>query len=212
MISRRFVALCIVFTFMLAILCAAASAPLRTNVSARTFEFTYLTKIPAAPAGAKTLRIWIPLPQSDPYQGIGALKIESPFPYAKYRDPEYGNEYLYLQVPAAKVRSLEEVRMSFQVTRQEHRVELVPHPVSAQSAVVDATDLQRFLQPDRRVPLQGVIAELAAQETGGIQDPACESAGHLQLRHRHHALRQVRHRLGQRRCDMGLHGQTWQLH
>jgi transglutaminase-like putative cysteine protease len=175
MISRRFVALCIVFTFMLAILCAAASAPLRTNVSARTFEFTYLTKIPAAPAGAKTLRIWIPLPQSDPYQGIGALKIESPFPYAKYRDPEYGNEYLYLQVPSARVSSLEEVRMSFQVTRQEHRVELGPHPVSAQSAVVDATDLQRFLQPDRRVPLQGVIAELAAQETRGMQDPLAKA-------------------------------------
>jgi hypothetical protein len=77
MISRRIVALCIVFTFMLAILCAAGSAPLRTNVSARTFEFTYLTKIPASPAGAKTLLIWIPLPQSDPYQGIGTLKIES---------------------------------------------------------------------------------------------------------------------------------------
>jgi hypothetical protein len=92
---------------------------LRTNVSARTFEFTYLTKIPAALAGAKTLRIWIPLPQSDPYQEISALKIESPFPYAKYRDPEYGNEYLYLQIPAAQMGSLEEVRMSFQVTRQD---------------------------------------------------------------------------------------------
>jgi hypothetical protein len=52
----------------------------------------------------------------------------------------------------------------------EHRVELGPHPVSARSAVVDATGLNRFLQPDRRVPLQGVIAELAAQETRGIQD------------------------------------------
>jgi len=196
MISRRIVALCIVFTFMLAIL-AAASAPLRTNVSARTFEFTYLTKIPASPAGAKTLRIWVPLPQSDPYQGIGTLKIESRFPYAKYRDPEYGNEYLYLQVPAAKVSSLEEVRMSFQVTRQEHRVELGPRPVSAQSAVVDATDLQRFLQPDRRVPLQGVIAELAAQETRGIQDPLAKA------RAIYNSVIAMQY---------GLHRQAWQLH
>src|ERR1700745_483952 len=112
MISRRFVALCIVFTCMLAVLCAAASAPLRTNGSARTFEFTYLTKIPASSACRKTLRFWIPRAQSDPYQGIGTLKIQSPFLYAKYRDPEYGNEYLYLQVPAARVSSLEEVRMS----------------------------------------------------------------------------------------------------
>ena len=57
----------------------------------------------------------------------------------------------------------------------EHRVELGPHPVSARSAVVDATGLNRFLQPDRRVPLQGVIAELAAQETRGIQDPLAKA-------------------------------------
>ncbi len=57
MISRRIVALGIVFTFMSVILCAAVSAQLRTNISVRNFEFTYLTKIPASPAGAKTLRI-----------------------------------------------------------------------------------------------------------------------------------------------------------
>ncbi len=153
MISRRIVALGTLFTLLLVILCMAASAPLQTNVSARNFEFTYLMTIPASPPGAKTLRLWIPLPQSDPYQAIGGLKIESPFPYAKHRDPEYGNEYLYLQVPAAQVSSREEVRMSFQVTRREHLVELDAHPVSAPSAGVDSSGLQRFLQPDRRVPL-----------------------------------------------------------
>ena len=173
--SLKIIVLTFVCIFALAAMGAAFSAYSETSAPVRNFAFTYVTRIPAPTLGAKTLRIWIPMPQSDPYQAIGSLKIESPFPYAKYRDPEYGNEYLYLQVPAAKVSSLEEVRMSFQVTRQEHRVELSPHPVSAQSAVVDATDLQRFLQPDRRVPLQGVIAELAAQETRGIQDPLAKA-------------------------------------
>ena len=112
MISRRIVALGTLFTLLLVILCMAAATPLRTNVSSRNFEFTYQMTIPASPADAKILRIWIPLPQSDPYQAIGVLKIESPFPYAKHRDPEYGNEYLYLRVPAAQVSSREEVRMS----------------------------------------------------------------------------------------------------
>ncbi len=171
MTSRRTVALGFAFTFALAVLGAAFSAPSQKSAPVRNFEFTYLTRIPASPLGAKTLRIWIPLPQSDPYQAVGSLKIESPFSYAKHRDPEYGNEYLYLQVPAAQMSSLEEVRMSFQVTRQEHRVDLDAHPVSAQSAGVDSPGLQCFLQPDRRVPLQGVIAELAAQETRGIREP-----------------------------------------
>jgi len=134
---------------------AAFSTPSRANAPVRNFEFTYLTSIPALPLGAKTLRIWIPLPQSDPYQAIGGLKIESPFPYVKHRDTEYGNEYVYLQVSAAQVSSIKEVRMSFQVTRQEHRVELDAHPVSAPSAAVDSHGLRRFLELDRRVPLQG---------------------------------------------------------
>src|SRR5882762_5605459 len=90
MISRKTIALGFPFTFALAVLGAAFSAPSQTSAPVRNFEFTYLTKIPVSPQGAKTLRIWIPLPQSDPYQAISGLKIESPFPYAKHRDPEYG--------------------------------------------------------------------------------------------------------------------------
>lgn len=174
MITPRIIALGLAFSFALAVL-AAFSAPSQTSAPVRNFKFTYLTRIPASPLGAKILRIWIPLPQSDPYQAIGAMKIESPFPYAKQRDREYGNEYLYLQVPAAQVSSLQEVRMSFEVTRQEHRVEFDAHEVTAQSAAVNPPDLRRFLQPDRRVPLQGTIAELSAQETRGLQDPLAKA-------------------------------------
>ncbi|HXJ03455.1 MAG TPA: transglutaminase domain-containing protein [Candidatus Acidoferrum sp.] len=169
MISRRIVALG--FTLALAVLAAAFSAPSQTAAPVRNFEFTYLTRISTAPLAGKTLSIWIPLPKADPYQAISGLKIESPFPYTKHRDPEYGNEYVYVQVPAASVSSHAEVRMSFQVARQEHRISLHAQVLSAQPAGVDQPGLQRFLQPDRRVPLQGVIAELAAQETRGIQDP-----------------------------------------
>jgi transglutaminase-like putative cysteine protease len=175
MTSRRTIGLGLAFAFTFGVFGADFSAQSHSNAPVRNFDFTYLTRIPVSPAGAKTLRIWIPLPQSDPYQAIGGLKIESPFAYAKHRDPEYGNEYLYLQVPIAQVSSLEEVRMSFQVTRQEHRVEFDAHPVSAQSAGVDSPGFQRFLLPDRRVPLQGVIAELSAQETRGMQDPLAKA-------------------------------------
>jgi transglutaminase-like putative cysteine protease len=154
----------------LAALGAAFSASPETSVPLRNFEFTYLTRIPALPADAKTSRIWIPLPQSDRYQTIDNLKIETPFGYTKHRDLEYGNEYLYLEFPAAKVTEPTEVRISFEVARREHRVALNAHPVTKQSGLT-SPDLQRFLQPDRRVPLQGVIAELSAQQTVGLEDP-----------------------------------------
>ena len=150
------------------------SASSETNAPVRNFEFRYLTRIPTLPTDAKISRIWIPLPQSDRYQTIANLKIESPFAYAKHRDPEYGNEYLYMEIPAANVTQHAEVRVTFEAVRREHRVTLDSHPVAEESGETPA-DLRRFLQPDRRVPLNGVIAELSAQETHGVQDPLAKA-------------------------------------
>jgi transglutaminase-like putative cysteine protease len=166
--------------FVLTLVCialaamAAFSASLEMGAPLRNFEFTYLARIPVLPADAKISRIWIPLPQSDRYQTIGNLKIETSFTYTKLRDPEYGNEYVYLLVPAAKITEPSEVRVSFEVTRHEDRVLLEAHPVTVQSGLT-SPDIQRFLQPDRRVPLDGVIAELSAQETHGLQDPLAKA-------------------------------------
>jgi len=148
--------------------------PSHASTAIRSFEFTYVTRIPALPPDAKSSRIWIPLPQSDAYQTISDLKIESPFPYAMHRDFEYGNAYLYLEVPAAKIAEPAEVRVRFQVLRREHQVAFGAMPVAAKTGA-GAGDLRRFLQPDRRVPLQGIIGELSAQETRGIQEPLAKA-------------------------------------
>ena len=168
--SRRI--LIVGFAFSLAVILFVRDfhASSKAVSPARTFEFTYLTKIPALPTEATVSRIWIPLPQSDSYQQVTNLKVESPFPYAKHRESEYGNEYAYMEVPAAKVADAAEVRVTFEVTRREHRVSLAPNS-TAKGQQTDAGELQRFLQPDRRVPLAGTIAELSAQQTEGIQDP-----------------------------------------
>lgn len=62
----------------------------------RDFEFTYVAKLSSLPlpADAKLSRVWIALHQTDGYQKIDHLKIESLLPYSTRRDPEYGNEYL----------------------------------------------------------------------------------------------------------------------
>jgi transglutaminase-like putative cysteine protease len=144
------------------------------NTAERSFELTYVTRITELPAGATSARIWIPLPQSGPYQTISDLRIESPFAYSTHRDSEYGNEYVYLEVPAARVAGPAEVRVHFQATRLEHRVALGAQPVAAKTGA-GAGELQRFLQPDRRVPLGGIIEELSAQETRGVQDPVAKA-------------------------------------
>jgi Transglutaminase-like superfamily len=165
------------FAFLIAFTLASTpfSASHGTAAPVRNFEFTYLTKIPSFPEGGENLRVWIPLPQSDLYQSIGDLKIKSPFPFEKHREQEYGNEYLYLQVPRSQMSPGDELRLDFRVTRYEHSVALDTPPLSAQTPGVDPTTLNRFLQPDRRVPLQGVIADLSAQQTLGIQEPLAKA-------------------------------------
>ena len=172
--SYRIFILVLVCVAVLAVLGMGFSAFSRVIAPARTFEFTYTTRIPALPADAKISRIWIPLPQSDAFQAISDLKIESPFPFARHRDSEYGNEYVYLEFPAAKAAGTPEVTLNFQVTRQEHRVELGRNPAALDmklKSTPGAGELKRFLEPDRRVPLAGTIAELSAQQTRGLQEP-----------------------------------------
>ena len=164
------------FIVVVAAVGTGVSAFSQASTAERSFEFTYVTRIPELPRDVKSSRIWIPLPQSGPYQTISDLKIESPFAYATHRDSEYGNEYVYLEVSAAKVAAPAEVRVHFQGTRQEHRVALGAQPIAARTgAGAGAGELQRFLQPDRRVPLEGVIGELSEQATRGMQDPLAKA-------------------------------------
>jgi transglutaminase-like putative cysteine protease len=180
--SRKIFLLAFSVAAVIAVLGTGFSALSRVTTRVRNFEFTYVARIPALPPEAKTSKIWIPLPQSDMYQAISELKIDSPFPYKTSRDSEYGNEYAYLEVPAVKASEAAEVRVHFQVARQEHLVALTGNPSTTKSGsgngavTVTATgDLKRFLQPDRRVPLQGVIAELSAEQTRGIADPMAKA-------------------------------------
>ena len=172
--SRRTFLIAVAFVVVAFLTVPNFSGSSKASSNSRTFEFTYLTKIPNLPVDAKLSRIWIPLPQSDAYQTIGELKVESPFTYSTHSDSEYGNEYAYLEIPAAKVSEPAEVRVTFRAKRSEHRVELGASSTSVNKRP-GPDELQRFLQPDRRVPLQGTIAELSAQETQGITEPLAKA-------------------------------------
>src|SRR5713101_3083524 len=146
----------------------------QASTAARSFEFTYVTRIPELPGGAKNSRIWIPLPQSDSYQAISELKIESPFPYTTQRDSEYGNEYAYLEVPASKGAGPAEVRVRFQATRREHRVALGAQRMAAKTGAAGAARGDHW-------------GTFWAGDTRDAR-PAGEGAGHLRLRDRDDAL------------------------
>lgn len=104
----------------------------------------------------------MPLPRQDAYQQIEDLCIESSVAHTASHDPEYGNPYALFQPSSDQLAAGFAVKVRFVAIRLEHKVSLAPSPAK-NGAVNPASDpsVKRYLEPDKLVPLNGVIAELA---------------------------------------------------
>ena len=78
-----------------------ASATVDTEgIPNRKFRFTYEANIPAPPAGTRQLRVWLPLPRSEPgVQEVADLVIE-PASARRTRSADYGNEWAFVELDA----------------------------------------------------------------------------------------------------------------
>jgi len=147
-------------------------------VATRSFEFTYQVHFPAVENPAGPVRLWIPLPQADGYQDVSSLRIESPVAYSEGRDSEYKNTFGEFKPTAQQAAAGFDVTLSFIATRHEHKVALVG--ATANNAAVSSSDpmFRRYLEPDKLVPLDGTIAELAKEHTAG-DTTQIEKARHI---------------------------------
>jgi transglutaminase-like putative cysteine protease len=133
----------------------------------RKFEFSYTATL-SVPNGAKSARLWLPLPKSDLHQEIRAIQIRSAQPISFATDAEYSNAMLMVAAdnPAAGQLTVE---MSFQVLRRENINRPATIPIDTTKKVIDAPEplMPRWLQADRMAPISPRIRELAAEVTGG---------------------------------------------
>ena len=167
--------------------CRSASEPQAVSTAERTFEFTYVAKVPALKKGREKLRLWIPVPQPDANQDIEEIVIESPVAYEFRRESEYGNQYAYFEASAEEVGTGFDISMTVRVRRRENKVDVATAQggwlekawaagsSAASSGWTASLNLARNLQADRKVPLEGVVAALAAQEVDR-NAPALEKA------------------------------------
>ncbi|HEV1994201.1 MAG TPA: transglutaminase-like domain-containing protein [Candidatus Acidoferrum sp.] len=137
-------------------------------VPARSFEFTYQVHVPANADSAGPTHLWIPLPQADGYQDIRGLYIDSFVSYVQGRDLEYGNGFAMFTPSPPQSASGFDVTVRFTATRRKH---LVPLTLGVYPAAKPDPMLQRYLQPDKLVPLNSTIAELAKEQTTGASTP-----------------------------------------
>ncbi len=131
----------------------------------RTFEFTYTAEVINIPKNAGKVAVWLPYPVSDRNQEVSQLEIDSTYPTRIEKDPEYGNSILYLSAAHPKERSIK-VEMKFRVKRQEYvRRDFSKKPTQADR---DSERLmKRWLQPDRLVPIDDRIKEMAQDVVKG---------------------------------------------
>jgi transglutaminase-like putative cysteine protease len=132
----------------------------------RHFTFHYALTVKSVPQGER-VRVWIPLARSDAFQEVKVTAKSGDLPLKVFQQSEYGNEVLYAEVGKA---DKEEYNFSvdYDVIRREHVVLVDGKPVGARAtSSAPQLELTRFLQPDRLVPITGVPAQLAIEQTKG---------------------------------------------
>jgi transglutaminase-like putative cysteine protease len=131
----------------------------------RTFQFTYRAEINDLPQQSKRVQIWIPLAASDTNQKVTVKRVESVVLTRMTREPAYGNRMLYAEIDGPKQSSFV-VSVEYQVTRKQYskgdysslmQYNGLPSHFSA--------DTERLLRPDRLVPIDGMMKQIADEVT-----------------------------------------------
>ena len=129
----------------------------------RHFVFDYNFTVRNTDPG-KPLQIWFPIAQSDQYQQVKIIAKTGDLPLQETRESEYGNRMFYAHTEKAD-KAEYHFSVKYDVVRYEHLA-----AVSA-SGHVSQKDLQRFLSPDKLVPITGKPAEIAAEQVkAGMSD------------------------------------------
>jgi transglutaminase-like putative cysteine protease len=144
----------------------------QTSPNERHFTFHYSFTVKNVALGER-VRIWIPLAHSDAFQEVKVVSKRADLPVKQVQQPEYGNEVLYAETAKAD-RGEFKFSVDYDVVRKEHLVLVNGKPLpdlQMGKPRPARVELARFLEPDRLVPVTGVPAQLAAQETKGATTP-----------------------------------------
>ena len=156
--------------------CLVVLAPLAADAqNQRHFQFHYSFTVKSVPPG-EHFQVWIPLAHSDAFQDVRLVSKQGDLDLQTTRESEYGNDLLYAETPHAK-QDTYKFTVEYDVVRHETRVLAAGKPgPDANKDHVEQALLNRFLEPDRLVPITGVPAELAAEQTKGAETPLARAS------------------------------------
>jgi transglutaminase-like putative cysteine protease len=132
----------------------------------RTFRFTYSFTIKDIPSGAKQVRVWVPVPQTDQHQTVRVLNMKAPAKTQITQEPEYGNRMMYVELPNPAPAQAE-FTLEYEVTRREYsRGDYAQLERKDQKPGVVSASMNRLVAPDTLIPTDGKIKALAVEVTG----------------------------------------------
>jgi transglutaminase-like putative cysteine protease len=143
---------------MLAIAPAAVAdevkAPGRANeAKVRRFDLEYACTLKALPARSK-VQVWLPVPSSSDQQQIEILRQNLPGAAELRTESKHGNRMLYLAWTATGEAAVP-MSVAYRVERREVRGPVVPNPMKGVPLHLTASQREKLLQPDARVPNEG---------------------------------------------------------
>src|SRR5262245_19175944 len=130
---------------------AAEPNPQAAPPKPRTFVFTYGATVTGLREG-QTARVWLPVPPTNEDQEVRMVARTLPAPGQDAREEKFGNRLLYVEAKAGPDGKLP-LEVVYHVTRREVRGD--PHKASAETY-----EAVQYLQPDKRVPVDGKPLEL----------------------------------------------------
>jgi transglutaminase-like putative cysteine protease len=123
------------------------------------YEFEYRVSLGAiGSSDGQRGRLWVPMPADTRDQAVLSVVVESPLPHTEHRDA-LGNRIAYLDWEGEPPAS--EIVFRYTVKRKPSS----GIPADAVSTPYD--EPARYLQPTKKIPLDGVIAQLGAQQARG---------------------------------------------
>lgn len=154
--------------YSLVLLLLLASLPALAQKE-RHFVFHYTFTVNNVNPGQR-LRVWIPLAHSDAYQDVKVTSQTGDLPLKQTREPEYGNQML--SAVAEKADKVEyKFSVDYDVVRRERIVLVDGKPAGSATKIASKIQLTRFLEADKLVPITGLPAQLAVEQTKGATTP-----------------------------------------
>ena len=154
--------------FLAACLLAAETASNAQKFSApsRALRFTYSFTVNDIPSGAKLVRVWVPVPQTDQHQTVRVLNVKAPAKTQMTQDAEYGNRMLYAEIHDPTPGKAE-FAIEYEVTRREYsRGDYVQLKRRDRKPSIVPASMTRLIGPDVLIPTDGKIKALAVEVTG----------------------------------------------